>query len=57
MAALITYEIQEQNFEKVRDRIGAIIAEEILGQKAITRNDLFDAKVWIERSIPFDNTE
>jgi len=57
MAALITYEITTQNFEKVRDRIAIIIAEEFAGQKAITGNELFDAGVWIERSIPFDLPE
>lgn len=57
MAAIITNIIPEQNFEKVRDRIGLIIADEFVGQKTLTTNILFDAGVWVERFIPFDNSE
>lgn len=55
--AKIDYEIGQQSFELLRDAIGGFIKSELIGQKAITGNDLFDANVYIERFITFDNIE
>jgi len=57
MAALITYAIPTQRFETIRDAIGGIIAVELAGQKSITGEIIFNAGVFVERFIPFDNTE
>jgi len=51
--AKITGQIPEQNFEKIRDRIGLILSTELAAQTVAS--DI--KKVWIERSIPFDKTE
>jgi len=55
--AYIDYEITEQRFESIRNRIAFILADELSEQSIITGNTLFDAIVWIERFIPFDKIE
>lgn len=57
MSALISTVIPPQSFEIVRDRIGRILADEILNQFQISYNPDLRAKVWNERFIPFDKTE
>lgn len=50
--------IPQQSFEHVRDRIGAILADELQSQVNNFYND--DAEVsdvWVERWVPFDKTE
>jgi len=57
MPAKITTIIPSQNFELVRDRIGAIIHLELSNQKVLTGNDDLEGVVWVERGMPFDKTE
>jgi hypothetical protein len=49
--------IPQQNFELVRDRIAAILADEFANQFVLTSNPDFDFDVWVERIIPFDKEE
>ena len=51
------YEIPTQNFEKIRDAIGVILAAEFAAQYIITSNALFQSQIWVERFIPFDISE
>jgi len=55
--SLIKTRILQSQFELIRDRIGAILADEFSYQ-AVTFNDsdLSGLKVWISRSVPFDKT-
>lgn len=55
--SVITEVIPPQSFEVVRDRIGRILADEILNQYTTSGNHDLNALNWIERFIPFDNTE
>lgn len=57
MASVINYIIPTQKFETIRDAIGVILATELAKQKTLTTNILFDAPVYVERFVPFDNTE
>ena len=57
MASVINYIIPTQRFETIRDAIGVIIAQELAKQKILTSNTLFDAGVYVERFMTFDNTE
>lgn len=54
MATKITYQIGQQNFEKIRDNIGQIIADELTGQ---TYAIGMGVTVWNERFIQFDQSE
>lgn len=49
--------ISTRNFELIRDRIAQILAVELANQKSLTGDTLFDSTVWLERFIPFDQTE
>lgn len=49
--------IPTQKFELIRDRIGEILADEINNQYLLSYNYNIDAEVWVERIVPFDNTE
>lgn len=49
--------IGDQSFEIVRDRIGAILADELDMQSQLTYNPLFDATVYLERFARFNNSE
>lgn len=51
------YAIPTQNFEKIRDAIGVILAAEFAAQYTITSNALFQSQIWVERFIPFDVSE
>jgi hypothetical protein len=51
--ALLTEIIPKQNFEVVRDLIGAILAVEVSNQFALTGKAELNAKVYCERTIPF----
>jgi hypothetical protein len=54
----ITTLIPTQAFEVIRDRIGEILADEILNQfNVITQNKELNAKVWVERFMKFDHAE
>lgn len=53
----ITLEIPPQGFELIRDKIGEILADEILAQFAIHSDSERNAKVFIERITPIDKTE
>lgn len=55
--SLITQAIPPQAFEIVRDRIGAILADEINRQFIITGDAELDLDVWVERFVPFDKEE
>lgn len=54
---LIPQKIQPQAFELIRDRIGAIIVDELYQQAAINYTDDLDATVWQERFVPFNHSE
>jgi len=54
MAAKITYQIGQQNFENIRDNIGQIVADELAGQTYATG---LNVTVWNERFIQFDQSE
>ena len=49
--------ILPQNFEIIRDRLGAILADELAKQFTLTGNSDFDLDVWVERFVPFDKEE
>lgn len=51
------YIIGTQNFERIRDIIGVIIAAEFAGQYTLTSNPLFQSDIWVERFVPFDVSE
>lgn len=56
--ALIINPIPEQNFERIRKRIGEILATEILEQANLTGEALFSqTTVWEERFTSFENAE
>lgn len=57
--ALLTEIIQQQNFELVRDKIGAILAEELAGQAVLNFSEkaLTGVVVHVDRSVTFDHTE
>ena len=55
--AKITNIISESNFEAVRTRISTILALELANQKVLTEDTDFDAVVWNERFVAFDNIE
>ena len=48
--------IPSQNFESVRNQIGAILFTELQNQYTLTANELFNASVYVERSTPFDKS-
>lgn len=54
---LILNVIPPQGFEIVRDRIGEILADEILSQVTKSYNEDIDADVYVERSNQNDKTE
>lgn len=50
--------ISPQSFEIVRDRIGSILADELANQSALDGNNPdINARVWVERVVPFDHTD
>lgn len=53
----ITQEIPPQGFELIRDKIGEILADEILAQFVLHSDPERNAKVFIERITPIDKTE
>lgn len=55
--AIITYPIQEASFELVRERIGAILADELANQAILLSKPYINASVYIERSVPTSFTE
>ncbi len=56
--AKINQAIPPRNYEIIRDRIGAILADEIENQYAYTSEELLrNTTVWVERTQPFDKTE
>jgi len=50
--AQINYELQPRSYEIIRDRLGLIIADELLMQAAVSYEDLFLAPVYVQRSKP-----
>lgn len=55
--ALINRIINQRNYEIIRDRIGAVLALELLNQESITYDELFDTPVFIQRSKPVNQEE
>lgn len=55
--ALINYEISPRSYELIRDRVGLILADELQVQAAITYEDIFLAKVYVQRSKAVDVSE
>lgn len=56
MARILT-PITSQAYERIRDRIGEILADELVVQAAIEYADELDAEVFVERFIPFDKED
>lgn len=55
--ALITNRINPQGDEIIRDRIGAILKDELDNQFLQYNSDAAIEGVWVERTTPFDQTE
>ncbi len=55
--SVIDQAIGDQSFEIIRDRVGAILAEELDNQSILTYNTLFDATVYLERFVRFNASE
>lgn len=55
--ALINTQIPPASFEIVRDRIAAILAEEITNQNTLFPDPELSLKVWLERIVPFNRGE
>lgn len=55
--AKITYSIGQRKFEQIRDKLSVILADELSNQATLQLNTLFNAGIWLERFIPFDQTE
>ena len=55
--AKITNVIEKQNFEIIRDRIGAILYTEIKNQLQLTNNDILKCDIFVERNTPVDKIE
>jgi len=54
---LITEAIQPRAYELIRDRIAAIVADELFQQAAINYDSELDASIFLERSTPFNQSE
>lgn len=50
--ALINFPIGPRSHELIRNQVGAILADEMLNQYAITYDDLFDVAVYVQRTKP-----
>jgi hypothetical protein len=57
MASKISGIIPSQQYEIIRDKIGLILYEEIGNQYVLTSNKNINAKVFVERFVPFDKTD
>lgn len=57
MTAILTAPIPQQNFEKVRDRIGSILLEELIEQASIQSLPELAVPVFAERFISFNANE
>jgi hypothetical protein len=55
--ALIANIIGESSFERIRNRIGEIIATELAHQYYLDSDETLNANVWIERFVKFDATD
>jgi hypothetical protein len=55
--ALLGSIIPQQQFEIIRERIGAILADELSNQSTLSGGTYANLAVYIERFIPFDKTE
>lgn len=55
--AKITYTIPVHNYHLIRNRIGEIIADEIMSQVNNYYNPELESSVWLERTIPFTKEE
>lgn len=55
--SIITQPIGRQNFELVGDRIAEILALELPEQADMNDEPGINAKVWLERFVPFNNSE
>jgi hypothetical protein len=53
----IKNKIEDQNYERIRDRIAGILFVEFGGQLDLTGDTDFNLKVYVERSVPFDISE
>ena len=57
MASIISGIIPPQQFEIIRNKIGLILFEEIGNQFVLTADEKINAKIFVERFIPFDKTD
>jgi hypothetical protein len=55
--SVINGKILQSNFELIRDRIGAILADEFVNQATYGDTDIAELKVWVSRTVPFDKTD
>ena len=54
---MIATPIPVQAFETVRDQIGTILTAELANQSSLLSDPRLNATVWVERFIPFDQSE
>jgi hypothetical protein len=55
--SVISNEIGRQSFELIRDQIGAILYDELDGQYLQSYDPLMQARVYLERFVPFNQSE
>lgn len=55
--SVITEQIGPQAFELIRDQLGAIIFDELDAQHIMSYNKIFLANVYMERFVPFNESE
>lgn len=57
MSAIINRILPRRAYEIIRDKIGEIIAGELLNQEALTYDELFNTPVFVQRSKPVNQDE
>ena len=55
--SVISEAIAERAFEKIRVRIGEVLASELISQSSLKADPELNVKVWWERFVPFAQTE
>ena len=57
MSAIIEQAIGPQSFELIREKVATILFEEIERQYLLSYDDLFEPKIYMERFVPFNESE
>ncbi len=55
--SVINTVIPTRAFQRIRDRIGAILFDELDNQAQLTYDETLEAGVWVERTVQFDHTK